>query len=68
MNRICMVRLVRSGNRMNSFLAMVRSNIVAQAVLSIALGMLLALMPQITTLTVIYLLALCLEDMTDENR
>lgn len=45
---------------MKSFLAMVRSNAIVQAVLSIALGLLLALMPQTTTLTVVYLLALYL--------
>ena len=45
---------------MKSFLDMVRSNIIAQAVLSIALGLFLALMPQTTTLTVVYLLALYL--------
>lgn len=45
---------------MKSFLDTVRSNIIAQAVLSIVLGAFLALMPQTTTLTVVYLLALYL--------
>lgn len=44
---------------MESFLNLVKSNIVAQAVLSIALGALLAFMPQVTTVTIVYLLALC---------
>ncbi|MEG1434092.1 MAG: DUF308 domain-containing protein [Gordonibacter sp.] len=43
---------------MGSFLQMVRSNNIVQAVLSIALGLLLAFMPETTTLTLMYLLAL----------
>ncbi len=45
---------------MGSFLQMVRSNIIVQAVLSVALGLLLAFMPETTTLTLMYLLALYL--------
>lgn len=43
---------------MESFLNAVRSNMVAQAILSIALGALLAFLPGITVLTIVYLLAL----------
>ncbi len=45
---------------MKSFLAMVRSNIKVQAILSIVLGLFLAFWPQSTTLTIVYLLALYL--------
>lgn len=45
---------------MSSFLEMVRSNIVVQAILSILLGLFLAIWPESTTLTVVYLLALVL--------
>lgn len=43
---------------MGSFLNAVRSNMVAQAVLSIVLGLLLAFWPGITVITIVYLLAL----------
>ena len=45
---------------MTSFLKAVRSNIIAQAILSIALGVLLAFWPDITVITIVYLLALYL--------
>lgn len=42
---------------MKSFIEMVRSNIIVQAILSIALGAFLTLMPETTVLTIVYLLA-----------
>lgn len=45
---------------MRAFLEMVRSNIVAQAVLSVVMGLFLAVWPETTTITVVYLLALYL--------
>ena len=45
---------------MKSFIDVIRSNILVQAVLSIALGLLLAFWPGATVLTVVYLLALYL--------
>ena len=45
---------------MGSFLHAVRSSMVAQAVLSIALGVLLVVWPGITVVTIVYLLALYL--------
>lgn len=45
---------------MTSFLKAIRSNIIAQAVLSIALGVLLAFWPGITVVTIVNLLALYL--------
>lgn len=42
---------------MGSFLKAVRSNMLAQAVVSIVLGLLLAFWPGITTITIVYMLA-----------
>ena len=44
---------------MQSFLNIVKSNIVAQAIISIVVGLLLMFWPGITIVTVLYLVASC---------
>lgn len=45
---------------MRTFLNAIRSSILVQAILSIALGILLAFWPGVTTIIIVYMLALCL--------